>query len=432
MKQRIAPQAGLQRRILFALAAGTAPSIVVLANRIGATRPAVSRSLHALGELGLAEARGRSWSLTAEGRAEAENSPSRYAPGVERALARQAVVEHRLGLTLTNLARSAVEEISAKALFGAELSEMTKSADMIEAINAKALFGAELSEITKSAGMIEAFGKSRADLLGSLVLQVSALKLPPAWWSSMVADNLGITARVAADVEAMGDALRMSSRLPAARANGIERAVKHVVSAYHDLLSDSMRRYLSGPPVPQAASAIVTPTITTAAFTGTARELFLPSSAPRESADLQRDAVWDLADRLDSLGAASSARDLRAAWDVLKQRRPGWSKAGAHLMREVLRETLDELAPPVHLPRDEDGRVTKHAQVVWIVGHDGTLALWVEATALNVGKMHSFLSAEAKNSRDPRLGSQGFLGLLETLTGLVRTLVDQASQRKDR
>src|SRR5438093_3055401 len=88
-----------------------------------------------------------------------------------------------------------------------------------------------------------------------------------------------------------------------------------------------------------------------------------------------------MASRLESLGAVASARDLRAAWDVLEQRRPGWPKAGTHLMREALRETLDELAPPSGVPGDNNGVVTKRAQVVWIVGGDGSLAVWVEATA---------------------------------------------------
>ena len=72
MPGRIAPQAALQRRIVFALAVRPTPSIVALAGRVGSTRPAVSRSLKALVELGLVESRGRSWALTPDGRAEAE------------------------------------------------------------------------------------------------------------------------------------------------------------------------------------------------------------------------------------------------------------------------------------------------------------------------------------------------------------------------
>ena len=98
-------------------------------------------------------------------------------------------------------------------------------------------------------------------------------------------------------------------------------------------------------------------------------------------------------------------------------------------MRETLRETLDTLAPRSAVPQNDKGIVTMRAQVLWMVGENHTLGEFVTATASNVGKMHSFLSAEAKNAGDPRVGWQSHLGLLETLMGLIRTLVEQAIRR---
>src|SRR3990172_2353446 len=104
--RRLAPQANLQRRILFALAGEPTPTIVALASRVSSTRPAVSRSLKTLNRLGLVESRGRSWSVTVAGRVAVANDPSPYTAGVQRAVARQAALDHQLGLTLTRLARS--------------------------------------------------------------------------------------------------------------------------------------------------------------------------------------------------------------------------------------------------------------------------------------------------------------------------------------
>ena len=273
------------------------------------------------------------------------------------------------------------------------------------------------------------FAEAQGDVLDSLRIQMSALAMTPNWWTSTVADNLSVTARMAGDIATIRDALSFPSEHLIARSLDIQRAVRQVVGAHHEHLGSSMARLLAGPVVPEAASVIVNPTMTTAAFTGTARGMVVPSMSRPDSADLLRDAVWDLASELEGVGAHAAARDLRVAWDVLKHRRPGWAKAGAHLMRETIRETLDELATPSQVPRDGNGVVTKRAQVLLIVGNDQTLAVFVDVTASNVGKLHSILSAEAKNAGDPRVGWQGVLGLLETTMGLLRILADHAARR---
>jgi hypothetical protein len=140
--------------------------------------------------------------------------------------------------------------------------------------------------------------------------------------------------------------------------------------------------------------------------------------------------VQDVASRLTTAGAPASGRDLRHAYEQIRRRGPGWAKGGPHLVREALREALDELAPPDKVPADEKGVVTKRAQVTWLCGGDETLAVWIDITATNIGKLHSLLSAEAKNAGESRLGWQGHIGLVETAVGILRTLVDQASRRE--
>jgi hypothetical protein len=269
--------------------------------------------------------------------------------------------------------------------------------------------------------------KARADVFDSMSLQFAALAQPPAWWSSMIADNLSMTSRVAADVAAITDALALPWRLGPSSMRRLHIGIEQVVAAHHSLLESSLPGLLRSEADAGAAGVVVTPTTTTAAYTRVSRGVVLPE-ASADTTDLLTGAVEELALRLNDAGAHAAARDLRAAMDVLRRRQAGWPKTGAHLLREVLREALDELAPREVVPPDRDGRVTKRAQVTWMVGGDRTLGLWIDVTSGNVGKLHSLLSAEAKNNGSPRLGHQGLIGLLEVVMGLIRTMVEQVAR----
>jgi hypothetical protein len=63
---------------------------------------------------------------------------------------------------------------------------------------------------------------------------------------------------------------------------------------------------------------------------------------------------------------------------------------------------------------------------MWIVGGNQTLAKWVDVTTSNVGQLHSLLSAEAKNTGQPRVRERGAVGLLQVTMGVVAVLVEQA------
>jgi hypothetical protein len=277
---------------------------------------------------------------------------------------------------------------------------------------------------------VRSLAKARADILGSMSMQLAAVARPLNWWSSMLADNLATTSRVAADVAAITEALALSSQsLVSSSAHRLQLGVGQVVGAHHRHMAASMEGLLTGLANPAAADLILRPTAITAGYTGVARGIAIPMPTDRLSKDLSPDVVDEFASRLEDLGAHAAARDLRAAHDTLRRRLPGWSKSGPHLLREVIREALDEWAPPSLVPPDTNGHVTKRAQVMWIVGGDHTLGVFVDVAATNVGRLHSLLSAEAKNSGSPRVGHQGLVGLLEVVMGLMRIMADQVTNR---
>jgi hypothetical protein len=205
----------------------------------------------------------------------------------------------------------------------------------------------------------------------------------------------------------------------------VQSAVGTVLDSHHVHLSSALAGLADRPMTAASASLIVQPTDTTARFTRVARDAVVPSESGDPAEYMERP-VMALAHDLEELGARQAASDLRAAWSVIRRRDPGWSKAGAHLMREVLRCVLDELAPPDRVLPNGEGRVTKRAQIMTIVAGNETLAEWADATTSNVGKLHSLLSAEAKNTGRPRVREQGILGLLHVTVGVVTVLIEQA------
>jgi hypothetical protein len=345
--------------------------------------------------------------------------------GLQRAAQKHANLQRQLGLTLARTTRANHEAISALSGFGTiPMNPAFKSAlSGFGTIPMNPAFKSALSGL-------QLLTKARVDVFSSMSMQLSALARPPDWWSSLIADNLAMTSRVAADVAAITDSLALPSRLERSSAHRIQLGVGQVVAAHNRLLESSLAGLLNSPAGPRAAGIIVTPTTTTAAFTSLARGIVMPAPMVRDTTDLLADSVEELAHRLEDVGAHAAARDLGAALDVLRRRHPGWPKSGAHLLREVLREALDELAPPALVPRDANGDLTKRAQVTWMVGGDKTLAIWIDVTSGNVGRLHSLLSAEAKNSGSPRVGHQGLLGLLEVVMGLIRTMVEQIANRR--
>lgn len=271
--------------------------------------------------------------------------------------------------------------------------------------------------------------KASRDALSGVQLQMDALASTQPAWTSVLAENLALSGRIAADVSILRDALELVA-LPARSVRLLESAVGGVVSAHHDQLVASIEQLDATRVRTDALSGIVWPTATTARLTSVARAVVAPTTDPRDPLDAIESLVGDVATRLEQAGAPAAARDFRAAGAQIRSRPQGWAKSGPHLVREALREALDELAPRSLVPSDDKGVVTRRAQVTWLCAGDRTLAVWIDVTATNVGKLHELLSAEAKSSGGSRMGWQGHIGLLEAAVGVLRTIVDRAAQRR--
>ena len=421
-------QARLQRRLLGELLPGPAPTAAHLARTLGVSRPAASRSLHALANRGLVSHRGRTWSISPAGKAEIGRQSTANAETIYRAIEQtirsQGAISQAIGTAIASTGMRAfgsglhVADIAAASTFGSGL----RVADVAAASTFDA--GLRLGDVAQA---VLPFAEARISAIAGLNVQIGALAKPLGWWAPIVAGNLATSGQIAADLAAMtnaGEAL--VTRLGTSR---LETLVGEVVESHHQQLSSAISQLIDRPAAPGLASALTLPTRTTSTFTEVARDVVIPRIA-EDRAERLRDPVLSLAADLEAQGAPRAAQDLRDAWSVLQRRDPGWSKAGAHLIRETLRGTLDELAPPGDVPRDANGFVTKRAQILWIVNDNETLAEWAEVTASNVGKLHSLLSAEAKNSGRPRIQEQGLSGLLQVAMGVLDLLLEQAADAR--
>ena len=266
---------------------------------------------------------------------------------------------------------------------------------------------------------------TRAGLFAGVRVQSEILQRWRDPLAGRVAENLALTTRIAANVTAVANSLAVPRSVWTQQEKVIGRAVSQVVGAHGALADEALSQMVSGHAVPPIGEVLIEATGTTTSLTATTRGMLATNDAPHRSVELLGPSVLDLVSRLKDVGAPASARDLHAAWDVIRRRNPGWEKAASHLTREFIREVLDELAPHERVPKDPNGYVTKRAQISWIVGDSETIGSWVNVTTGNIGKLHSTLSAEAKNAGQPRLDEEGLVGLLETAMGLVRSVVAQ-------
>ena len=260
---------------------------------------------------------------------------------------------------------------------------------------------------------------------------LAAVQPSGVWWSQLLAENLASTTRIAADMGAISQFARVGDGI-AALQQSLGQSVAHVVDAHGRLLASTWAALVVDPtpPYPGLAASVITPTVTTAAFTRTARETLVGLAAEPQVEPVER-SVEDLARRLRAAGASRSADDLEAAFEIIKGQAPGFVKGGAHLTREVITHTLHFLAPNSAIPPDANGQRPRRRRVLFIVSGSKSLARWADAVATGIDETYATLSAEAHSSGDARVGVEGLLGLLETAIGLIRVLLDQTDRRND-
>ena len=411
MTSTIRPQAGLQRVILFSLVDAPTPSVAALARRVDATRPAVSRAMKALAQRGLVERYGRRWSLTSAGHEELGRLVEPLGPGVRRAIERQARVEREVGTSLAVTSRALVESV-----WGLQA--------MQDAVGAMGSF----PQILESVG-VAPWTHAQAAVHDSLRLHMDVLARPTGWITSLIADNMAATSRIAGDMAAMQDALLGPSRLAQGNAEGLRRAVEAVAEAHHDHLRATLPQLTSDLARPGAIGLVVRPTIASAEFTGAARAIVLPAER-REEVYLDARAE-ELAAMLDAQGAHVPAQAWRGAWAALSRGGPDHSRMVSHEGREFLRLSLVAMAPDERLSLRPGTRPTRRMRIAYIVGDSKTLVTLADVLASKWQALYEAMSAEAHTNREPRLGRQGLMGLLEAAGAVVRVLLDRASQRED-
>jgi hypothetical protein len=263
----------------------------------------------------------------------------------------------------------------------------------------------------------------------SLKLQMDVLSKPTGWITSMIADNMAATSRIAGDVAAMYGTLPAPGRMAQGHAVRLRSAVEAVVEAHRDHLRATLPEFALGLAQPGAIGLIVTPTIASANFTGAARAIALPSRRREESVLDAR--AEDLAEVLDLRGAHASAQAWRGAWAALRTGGPDHARMVAHEGREFLRLSLVAMAPDAQLPLLAGDRPTRRTRIGYIVGGSETLVELVDVLLSQWQVLYSTLSAEAHTDKEPRLGRQGLTGLLEAAGAVVRVLLDRASKRED-
>ena len=411
MAIHIRPQARLQRMIVFALIDAPAPSVVQLASRVDATRPAVSRALKSLAEHGLLERHGRQWSLTPAGRAEAAQLVEPFGPGVRRAIDRQFRVEREVAASVAWTSRGLLDSIPD---IVAGMGALPAMAGLFQA---------------KEALQLGPLMRAQEAVFDSLKLQMEVLSKPTGWITSVIADNMAATSRIAGDVAAMWGTISAPGLMTQGHAARLRGAVEAVVEAHRDHLRATLPELASGLADLGATGLIVTPTVASAGFTGAARAIASPTRSRDESVLDAR--AEELAEVLDLRGAHASAQAWRGAWAALRRGGPDHARMVAHEGREFLRLSLVAMAPDAQLSLLAGDRPTRRTRIGYIVGDSETLVELVDVLLSQWQVLYSTLSAEAHTDKQPRLGRQGLTGLLEAAGAVVRVLLDRASRRED-
>lgn len=478
---------GLDHRILAGLQVAPASSVAEFSRRIEAPRPSISRSLQNLETLGYVARRGRKIEITQPGQDHLRSVIREVPTTLERTIGdARRLTEHqrRVAATLAPLARSLSVLPDLTGALGPSVaaalrhSELTSSRmreilapfseppfntaaetisqvignfavqdDVLRSVSEAARLTAHdlLPSISKAAGFA-AF--DRAALQSAFEASLGIQRVQLDWLdahrsfaqdvSRVITDNLVASSRLSSDIAAIGEASVARALLDVPLKTVLD-SVGQVATAQQMLVRDSLAQIgrawtESGPTIPGSASfatfGVAIPTGSSARFVGGVRTAISPGSADpgSESAPmvgLDPASVAAVLERLDP----RFARLWQGAWCDLRSGSPNWARNVSHGARELLRQTIEELAPDAELrakaPTDSTEKVTRKMRVKWIVGGvSQSGAAWADKLAGALDESYALLSAEAHTDRAaPRFGPDAVAGLLESMGGLLRFLV---------
>lgn len=426
-----------------------------LAERLNSSRPSTSRALHRLRERGLVTRDGRRWSLTSEGRAEAQHAISGVSLGLIRAVEKHASFQRsiasdlvRVGagpsLELLKSARRMTEiadgpalqmmrdvqmstslkglAVSASAFrglgFDAASTKLLMPASVLAGLDRAAAasiveFGARLPKVTPPGFRAFAAAAELQRVQADAFMSVTAAPE----WREIIGMNQAVTGRVMADLAALPN---VSTGLLSERLHGTLLGVtERLVSAS---ASQAVSILMEGPAwgqMPRAMAVdLMAPSHATASFVSGARHLMQPPPS-RPSRVQPRSDFADVGDRLRAVDP-ESAEAWEAAWDALSELGPGWARSAAHQGRECVRILLERLAPDDLISRDREEKVTRRMRILYALrGDRPQLAEWADAQAEAGVRTLGILNREA---HAPQLDPVALGDVLASLGGLVIVL----------
>lgn len=455
--------ASLQQRCLVALRTEPTPSVSALAGRLGSPRPSLSRALHVLEGRGLVTREGRRWMLTPAGQSAAEEVPAedrasseRAATAVSRVFRDQQLWRRALGLDhRDSLAAFATPKFTPTALglgtidsplfrTAASLPSFPKLVDyssVFEGVHALAALAVPrvpgvLDVFTKDASsLVKSFAPAIEATLGTQKLQLAYSELlAPPLLARFTADLTMPTSKLLTDLTAMS---ALSDTFFALRSftTPLLSHVAEAATAHHSYVRDSFAHFAAASQPDWLTRSLTLPTFTAERFVGGARHLLEDEDDPILSGPLwdvpPEERVRPVEASLAELGPRFTAM-WRGAWHALGGDGPDASRQAAHSGREVLSQVLAALAPDDAFTAEEiaagggDGRVTRAMRVMRIARKaGGQLGDWIRAQCKCVNETYALLSAEAHTREDAaRLSREGLAGVLESVGGLVRVLIE--------
>jgi DNA-binding MarR family transcriptional regulator len=264
-------------------------------------------------------------------------------------------------------------------------------------------------------------GSAVAAAMDSIRLQIDVLG--PALvarheWVSALAESVSLGSAIFDDAAAIAAALPTTDVLSRRHAR-LSRAVEPLIVANRDNAAAELGWIVERSPM-ERAPLFLTPSVTTRSLSGVAR--LLVDGTERHGGSVPD--PGDLFEILEARDMSSVSRDLRGARDAITRLPDGWPKTAAHLLREAMREVLLILAPDEEIANPDGVRITRRMRILHAASRGSeTVSAVIDGAAKGWDDMVGYLSAEAHNENEPRLGRDGMIGGVVAVEGMIRMLL---------